>query len=202
MRQIRPRAARQQIAHDDPVVSANRFSSIGTARARFMKGAGAPDLLTRAVQFGVIHGDRMVATPASRAFLLDQPLRVPRDRFPLPGTMLGKMLKHAPARFQAQGRQNLRNGMLFPAQHHARYPLDKAYPAGPREDRGIRSQQGLPPCPPLHRLVHDAPPLLATRFGRSQPKRMPWGVSWPVKILYDFAINPVHESSQSSRYSP
>ena len=69
---------------------------------------------------------------------------------------VGKVLQDAPARLQAQRDQDLRDGMLFPAQHHTSHPLHKAHRAWPGKDVGKGTQQQLPLCPELCGILHDA----------------------------------------------
>ena len=135
-----------------------------------MKGAGAPDLGTGAVQLGIIHGDRMLAAPPDRPFLLDQPQRLPFYGVAVPSAILGTVLPHPPARLQAKRRQNLRDGRLFPAQHHPCDSRPKPPPAWPGETCRKRPQQRVPPIPQLCSFAHDAPPLLsANQIWPSQP---------------------------------
>jgi hypothetical protein len=180
---IAPRPAGQQIPHLNSVVRPDRLGPIGAAGARFMKRAGAPHQLAGAGQIGIIDGDGVMLAPPGWLLLLEQPECLSFHGFAIPGAIFRDMLQDPPAGLQAEGAQNLGNGVFLPAQHHACDLLHEAHPAGPSEHRDKGAQQRQPLRPHLGCWVHDAPPLLASLFGRSQPNRMPWGVSWRVKIL-------------------
>jgi hypothetical protein len=183
MRQIGPRPAGDHIPHHEPGMGADRLGAIGAAGTRFMTRTRPPYRFTSAVPLGIIQGDGGIPAPAGGAFLFEHAHRLALDCCPVPGPILGEVFQHPPAGLQADGRQELGDGMFPSAQHHARDPLDKAHPAWPGEPRGQRGQQRHPPRPQWYGLIHDAPLLLAPLIGPSQPNRMSWGASWWVKIL-------------------
>ena len=183
MRQIRPGLARPQVPPHHPVVRPHGLRPMGTAGTRLVNGARPPALLAGPMPRGIIDGDRGLWAPSGWPFLFEHAAGLAFDRLAIPGAIRGKALQHAPARFQTEGGQDLREGMLFPAPHRPGAPWHETHPAWPSETRHKGAQQRQPPQPQWWRLIQDAPPLLAPLLGRSPPNRMPWGASWWVKIL-------------------
>src|SRR3981081_1444005 len=91
---------------------------VGAACGILVEGAGAPDVLTGAVDLGVIDGRDVVAMPDPAGGLLDEPGAVAGCEVAAPGAGLGEGLHGLPVGGSFDGEDRLGDGVLLDVQGH------------------------------------------------------------------------------------
>ena len=161
-----------------------------------MEGATAPDVLPRAVDFGIIDGRDVVSVPDAAGSLFDEPDRAPGDASGTPGPVLGEGLHRLPVGQSLDGAVRLGDGVLSEVEGQGGDPRDEASEAGPSEGPSEGVEQDLPDRPGELSFSHDASPVLGpdgsvttwqipTRRRGLQygtPAQLLWSFSWKLLL--------------------
>ena len=149
----------QQCPECDPVMGPDGGGPVGAAGGVLVEGAGAPDVLARAMDLGVIDGRDPVAMPDPPGFLVDELRQCAGEGFGLPGGVLGEGLQGLPVVETLDGDDGLGDGVLLDVEGQCGDPLDEAAVAGASEGRGEGLEQSLPDGPDEGSLPHGASPV-------------------------------------------
>lgn len=149
----------EQGPEDDPVVRPNRRRSVRATGSVLVKRAGAPDVLARAMDLGVIDGRDVIAVPDPAGGLGDEPGQGPGDEVAAPGAGLGESLQRLPAGGPFDREDRLGDGVLLDVQCHRSDPFSEATVSGPGEGQGEGTEQVLPDGPEPRSVRHGASPV-------------------------------------------
>lgn len=120
--------AGRKMAHDDPVVRADRRGAVRTPRTGLVEGAGAPHVLAGAMFLGVVNGHGMISSPTCRVFSFNQPHQLPFDGLTILRSILCKVLDVSPLILQTESCESLLDRVVLGIHHGSCGPLGKSRP--------------------------------------------------------------------------
>src|SRR5262249_46265438 len=156
----RPRVvpARADAGGGGGVVWPHGGGPVGAAGGVLVKGAGAPDVGTAAVDLGVVHGRDAVAMPAVARGRVEQSGEAVDQQGLVPVAGFDERLQGLPVVRPVEGEQGLGDGVLLDVEGQSGDPLDEASPAGGGKGVAEGPEQGLPERPEEGSL-HRTPPV-------------------------------------------
>ena len=135
----------EQGPEDPPVVGPDGGGPVRASGRVLVEGAGAPDVLARAVHLGVIDGVDVVAMPDPPRGRLDQAGQVAGDGDGVPPPVLDEPLHRPPVGHPLDGDNRLGDGVFLNVQGQGGDPLDEPAVSGaceaPAKGCSSRSQR-------------------------------------------------------------
>src|SRR5512135_1593792 len=160
----------EQRPDDDPVVRPHGGGPVRAAGGVLVEGAGAPDVVSRAVDLGVIARRDVVAVPEPPRGRVGEPGQASGYGSAAPGAVLGEGLQGLPVVGAFDGQDRLGDRVLLDVQGQGGDPLGKAPTSRLGEGPGEGVEQVLPDRPELRNFGHRGISV-RTRMGYHNPSR-------------------------------